>query len=209
VITGRHVCPSLANTHPIELPSLRMLSVECFPPGVHFKTPALKRLYLDVLRTDSPTAEALLRGVCNLKTLSFDVNCTHNGQVIEWTPELDHLILSCLGAISLEAFQSLLQSLASHLTAYSLTKISVGNQELSYPLLNTSQSIMHMHILSTVIKSWKKHQFPKLRFVSVHVNNDHSEEITSAIADLMRAGADKGIEIDVNSNPLPTKLPFW
>ena len=48
-----------------------------------------------------------------------------------------------------------------------------------------------------------------LRFASVHVNNDHGNDITSAIADLMRVGADKGIEIDVNSSPLPTVLPSF
>jgi hypothetical protein len=208
VITGRYVRPDVANTRPIELPSLRMLSVEYFPRDLHIKTPALKIFHLGgALPIGSPTVETLLRGVCNLKTLSFDVDDIPNGRVIEWTPELNHLILSCTDAMSLEAFQSLLQSLASHATAYSLTKISVGDPEPSCPLLSTS--IMHMHILSTVIETWEKHQFPKLRFVSVHVNDERSEEITSAIADLMRVGADKGAEIDVNSSPLPTKLAFW
>ena len=107
--------------------------------------------------------------------------------------------------MSLEPFQSLLPSLASHSTAYSLTKISVGDPALLYP----GPSISIMHVLSTVIKSWEKHQFPKLRFVSVHINDDHGEVITSAIAALIRVGADKGFEIDANSRPLPTKLQFW
>ena len=208
VINGFHIRPNVANTSLIKLPSLRMLSVDHFPPRLHIKAPVLERLYLGAVRAGLPTSTTLLRGVDNLKTLSFhiDIDSKHNAQVIEWTPGLDHLILSCgKDLMSLEAFGSLLQSLASHSTAYSLTKISVGDPALLYP----GPSISIMHVLSTVIKSWEKHQFPKLRFVSVHINDDHSEVIASAIAALMRVGADKGFEIDANSRPLSTKLQFW
>ena len=156
-------------------------------------------MYLDgALHTGLHTAITLLRGVCNLKTLSFYAD-VHDARVFEWKPELDHLIISCNNVMSLEPFQSLLPSLASHSTAYSLTKIGVGIWHPE-PLI--------VQALSTDIESWEKHQFSKLRFVSIHVSDNRSEGMTSAIADLMRVGADKRIEIDVTSSPLPTVTPF-
>jgi hypothetical protein len=46
-----------------------------------------------------------------------------------------------------------------------------------------------MKELLTVIKTWEKHQFPKLRSVLVDDNNDNGRS-ECAIADVMRAGAD-------------------
>ena len=175
VISGFDFRHNVANTSPIELPSLRMLSVDHFPPGLHIKTPVLERLYLGgALHAGSPTAITLLLGVCNLKTLSsFYVTNVHNAQIIECTPQLDHLILSCYDIISLEAFQSLLPSLTTHSTAYSLTRISIGvgyPPDPADPDPDPDPSLSLLHLLSTIIKSWGKHQFP-LRFVSVHVND--------------------------------------
>ena len=100
----------------------------------------------------------------------------------------------------------LLETLVAHADRWRAACLMIDINQLKP--LTTSDSITH--ILSAVAKSWGKHQFPKLRFVSVHVNDDHSKEIiTFAIADLMRVGADKGVEIDINSSPLPTKVPFW
>ena len=206
VISGSHC--NAVNTSPIELPSLKMLSVDRFPPGLHIKTPALERLYLvDPLRADLPTATTLLHGVNHLKTLLLYVDNVQDARVIEWTPELNHLILSCDNYTPIEVFQPLFQSLTSYSTAYSLRRISVDIRNLIPDRLGLS--IFIINGLSTIIKSWGKYQFPMLRFASVHVNNDHSNDITSAIADLMRVGADKGIEIDVNSSPLPTVLPSF
>jgi hypothetical protein len=81
VITGRHC--NTANTSPIELPSLKMLSVDRFPPGLHIKTPALERLYLvGPLRANLSTAITLLHGMNHLKTLSLYVDNVHDAQVI-------------------------------------------------------------------------------------------------------------------------------
>ena len=211
VIGGSRIHPNaMANTSPIELPSLRILSIDQFPLGLHMKTPALERLYLGRARAALHTTLTLLPGVCNLKTLSFYLHNVPNARVFELTPELDHLILFCEDPISPEAFHSLLQPLASHSTAYSLTRISVCVVVPDFDYLEPSYpDISIMHVLSAVIKSWEKHQFPKLRFVSVYVNDDGSDGTTSAIADLMRVGADKGFEIEINSSPLPTMLPFW
>ena len=209
VVRGLHdIHHDVAYISPTELPSLKMLSVDHFPSSLHIKTPALESLYLGgALRAGLHTAIILLRGAPNLKTLSFYVNHVHDARVIQWSPELDHLILSCDEKTSLEAFQSLLQSLASHSTVYSLRRITIDIRDLKPS--RSGHSISIIHALSTVIKSWEKHQFQKLCFVFLQVNDDRSEGITSAIADLMRVGADKGFETDVKSSPLPTRLPFW
>jgi hypothetical protein len=209
VINGFHVDhDNVTSTRPIELPSLKMLSIDHFPPSLHLKTPALETLYLvGSQRAGLPTAITLLRGVSHLKTLSLYVGNVYDARVIEWTPELDHLILSCDYKTSFGAFRSLFQSLASHSTAYSLRRTNIGFRDQKPDSLGLSVFIIN--VLSTVIQSWEKYQFPKLRFVSAHVNNDHNIRITSAIADLMQVGADKGIEMDVNSSPLPTALPFF
>ena len=99
----------------------------------------------------------------------------------------------------------LLETLVAHADRWRAACLIIDINQLKP--LTTFDSITH--ILSAVTKSWGKHQFPKLRFVSVHVNDDHSKEITFAIADLMRVGADKGVGMDINSSPLPTKVPFW
>ena len=210
MIRGFHVHHNVVNTSPIESPSLQMLSVEQFPPGLHIKPPALKELYLGgALRADIHTAGTLLRGVCSLKTLSFFVDHFHDARLVEWTLELDDLIFFCDDTTSPEAFQSVLQSLGSHSTVYSLTRISINiwNPKPS----SSGPSISIMHVLLTIIKSWEKNQFPKLRSVFVHVSDDRSEAITFTIADLMRVGADRGLGIEVNSSPLTTEflLPFW
>ena len=208
VISGFHVHHNVANTSPIELPSLQKLSVNNFPPGLHIKTPALERLYLgSALRAGLHTAITLLRGVSHLTTLSFDVGHVHDARVMEWALELDHLILSCDNYTPIEAFKSLLQSPASHSTVYSLRRISISIRDLKAGL--SGPSIWIMHTLWTVLKSWRKDQFPKLRSVSVYVKDERNEGIASAIADLMRVGVDKGVEIDVNFSLLPTRLAFW
>ena len=186
-------------TSPIELPRLKILSADYFYSLSLIKTPALEGLYLaGSLVRDIPSAETLLHGVTHLKTLSLDVENFEVERIIDCTPELDHLILSCNYTALFEALQSILQSLPSRSTARSLRRIKLGAQ----PLM---PGVLIMNELLTAIKSWEKRQFPKLRFVSVHLSDNGSEEgITS---DLMQVGADKGFEIDVNFTPLPMILP--
>jgi hypothetical protein len=102
-------------------------------------------------------------GVCNLKALSFYVDHIHNGRVIEWTPELDHLILSCDDFIPRKALKSILQSLASHSIAYSLTKISVGDPDLTYP----GTSILIYRLSSSLGKSTNSRSCALYRSISV------------------------------------------
>ena len=194
----------VGNTRPIELPRLKILSADHFFPLSLITTPVLERLYLaGPLIRGIPAAETLLRGVTHLKTLSLDVHNFEVTRIIDCTPKLDDLILSCNFITLFDALQSLLQSLASHSTARSLRRIKVGAH-------NSQPGVLVMVVLLIAIKSWEKRQFPKLRFVSVHVNGNGSEEgITSAVADLMRVGAGKGFEIDVNFTPFPMiPLPF-
>ena len=201
VIGGYH---NVTNASPIELPRLKILSADHFFSFSTIRTPALETLYLaGPLIRGIANAETLLRGVTHLKTLSLDVHNFEVARIIDCTPELDHLILSCNFTTLLEALQSLLQSLPSRSTARSLKRIKVGAQ-------TPQPGVSVMYVLLTAIKSWEKRQFPKLRFVSVHVNDNGSEEgITSAVANLMQVGVDKGFEIDVNFTPLPMiLLPF-
>ena len=129
----------------------------------------------------------------HLQTLSFIVRSVDVARIIDCTPELGHLILSCEFAF-LEAFQSLLQSLVSRSIAHTLRRIIIYVSNLPPSMYGQ---------LAVVIKSREKQQFPKLRLVSVHV-----DEEKGIAADLMRVGADKGFEIDISSDRFPTTLPF-
>jgi hypothetical protein len=66
-----------------------------------------------------------------------------------------------------------------------------------------------MHQLTNMVESWEKRQFPRLHFLSVYVNRTHwGEDMTSIEGDLIRLGADKGLEVDISSRPFPTVPPF-
>ena len=199
VIRGIPLLHDVTKIGPIELPSLKILSVEHYSPLSLIKTPALEKLYLaDALVGGVPAAETLLCGVSHLQTLSFGVHSFDAARIIDCTPELDHLILSCNFAFFV-AFQPLLESLVSRSTAHSLRRISIYVSNLQPSTYG---------LLTVVIKSWEKLQFPKLHLVSVHVDEHRIEIQKGAVADLVRVGADKGFGIDVGSDTFPTMVPF-
>jgi hypothetical protein len=186
----------------IELSSLKIFSADhCFLVSL-IKAPALEILYLTgPLAGGVPNATTLLRGVNRFQTLSFDVHKSGYARIIDCTPELDHLILSPDYTSELVSdLRSVLQSLPSHSTARSLRRITISKLR---PIVSNIDELL------TVIKSWEKCEFPKLRSVSVHVNDSREEDITSAVALFMRTGAsDRGFEIDVSFTPFVPVLAF-
>ncbi|KAF8343653.1 hypothetical protein F5887DRAFT_281712 [Amanita rubescens] len=186
-------------TVPVELPSLKTFSVEHYFPLSLIEAPSLEKLYLAnaLLGADTQIVKTFLRGVNHLNTLSFDVvHSVDIATIIDCTPELDHLILA--GQIS---SLDVLRSLASR----SLKKINVG---VRTPNPTSSSSVSIMHQLTNMVESWEKRQFPKLRFLSVYVNNRGGEDISSAVGDLIRVGTDKGLEVDISSRPFPMVVQF-
>ncbi|KAF8349282.1 hypothetical protein F5887DRAFT_486189 [Amanita rubescens] len=207
VIKVLSFCHDLANV-PVELPSLKTIAVDlCFPLSL-IKAPSLERLYL----TDSPLDDDIqpiktfLRGVNHLNTLSLDVvHSVDCATIIDCAPEPDHLIIAgrWTNTFQWKTSMDVLRSLASRSAARSLKKITVGIRTPYF----TSSSVSIMHQLTNIVESWEKRQFPRLRLLSVYVDH-RGEDMTSAVGDLMRLGADKGLEVDVSSTPFPMVLPF-
>jgi len=200
-VRGLSLHHNLANV-PVELPSLKTFSVDHYFPLSLIKAPSLERLYLAnaLLGADIQIVETFLRGVGHLSALSFDV--VHNvdvATIIDCTPELDHLILA--GQIS---SLDVLRSLASRSAARTLKKINVGVRTPN----STSSSVSIMHELTNMVESWEKRQLPKLRFLSVYVNNRGEEDMTSVVGDLIRVGTDKGLKVDISSRPFPMVVQF-
>ncbi len=200
VFRGLFFHHDLANV-PVELPSLKTFSVDHYFPPSLIRAPSLERLYLSVALcgADTRPVETFLRGVNHLNTLSFDiVPSVDVATIIDCAPELDHLDIG--GRIF---SMDVLRSLASRSAARSLKKINVSIWRPN----STPSSVSIMRKLTNIVKSWKKRQFPKLRLLSVYVDN-RGEDMTSAVGDLIRLGADKGFEVDISSTPFPTVVPF-
>ena len=166
------------------------------------RAPSLERLYLanTLLGTDIQAVETFLRGVNHLNTLSLRaLRNVDVATIIDFTPELDHLIFT--GQAS---FLDALGSLASRSAACSLRKINVN---VGVPS-STPSSVLIMHQLTNIIKFWDKHQLPKLHFLSVYVDNHGEEDMTLAVGDVIRLGTDKGLEVDISSTTFPAVLSF-